>query len=68
MKCLMHKPGLLRGRIPGVRTRFEDFLSLHQIMTPMVHFNGVFLPWHRLYLHEMERVLQQECHYRGALP
>ena len=64
VKCLMHTPGLN----PGAVTRYEDFLIEHQIMTPIVHFTGVFLPWHRLLLHQIERALRDECGYRDAVP
>jgi len=60
----MHTPGLN----PGAVTRYEDFLIEHQIMTPIVHFTGVFLPWHRLLLHQIERALRDECGYRDAVP
>lgn len=64
VKCLMHTP----GKKTGIVSRFEDFLTEHQEKTAMVHFNAVFLPWHRLLLYEMERVLRSECGYRGAIP
>jgi tyrosinase len=61
---MMHRAGRLNGTV----TRFEDFITTHQRMTPMVHFTGVFLPWHRLFVHTLEQVLRDECGYRGAIP
>jgi tyrosinase len=56
------------GRLNGAVTRFEDFIITHQQLTSRIHFNGVFLPWHRLFVHTMEKALRDECGYRGAIP
>jgi tyrosinase len=60
----MHTP----GQNPKAVTRYEDFLIEHQEMTPIVHFTGVFLPWHRMFLHEIERAMRVDCGYRGTIP
>jgi len=31
------------------------------------HLTGIFLPWHRLYLHTMERLLREKCGYKGYM-
>ncbi|KAA8913483.1 hypothetical protein FN846DRAFT_929282 [Sphaerosporella brunnea] len=64
VKCLMRNDGRLNGTV----TRYEDFLTTHQRLTSQIHFNGVFLPWHRLFVHTMEKILIEECGYRGAMP
>ncbi|KAE9964727.1 hypothetical protein EG328_010254 [Venturia inaequalis] len=66
------------------KNRHDDFTSLHILHTtpaaefptpenwglegPGVHFNGVFLPWHRYTLWAFETVLIEECGYKGAQP
>jgi tyrosinase len=35
---------------------------------PGIHFNGVFLPWHRYFLWQYESALINECQYKGAQP
>lgn len=35
---------------------------------PGIHFNGVFLPWHRYAVWSYENVLIEECGYKGAQP
>lgn len=68
VNCLIGSPGALQALASGVRTRWDDFVYTHQIFMPMVHNAGQFLPWHRLYLYEYERVLRSECGYSGYLP
>ncbi|KAJ7664727.1 hypothetical protein B0H17DRAFT_1162776 [Mycena rosella] len=33
-----------------------------------IHFTGLFLPWHRWYLHSLEQSLRNRCGYHGAFP
>ena len=48
---------LLNNRGMG---RFSDFRNMHTDLTsPEAHFNAAFLPWHRAYLLDLERELQQ---------
>ncbi|KAM7201778.1 Grixazone synthase [Naviculisporaceae sp. PSN 640] len=54
--------------IPGVRTRLDDFIGSHQLRTPWVHNNGVFLSYHRHLVHLFEAALRNECGYKGAQP
>lgn len=58
----------MKSRYPASTTRYEDFLAEHQENTPFIHFNGVFLPWHRAFLHSFETALREECLYFGGLP
>lgn len=37
-------------------------------MNPLIHFTGLFLPWHRAYLNDFENALRTECGYKGAHP
>lgn len=68
IKCLHSRPGKLLGLYPGSKTRFEDFATAHKLRTPKAHWTGQFLIWHRLFLAEFERVLEEECGYKGGQP
>ncbi|KAK4150399.1 hypothetical protein C8A00DRAFT_46195 [Chaetomidium leptoderma] len=54
--------------IPGVRNRYDDFVGAHLLLTPVVHLDGLFLPFHRFYLQLYETALRTECGYTGAHP
>ena len=66
VKCLWDRPS--KGGYPGSQNRWEDIVVVHQRMTPQVHENGIFLPWHRYYLWVMMRVMREECGYQGPFP
>ncbi|KAL7273540.1 hypothetical protein RUND412_003605 [Rhizina undulata] len=67
--CLQTKrKGIFADEIPGVVSRFEDFVYLHKVATPYVHLAGQFLPWHRYLLWVYENTLRNECNYTGAQP
>ncbi|KAJ5819931.1 hypothetical protein N7474_005522 [Penicillium riverlandense] len=67
--CLHHKPAELpSAEYPGVKSRLDDFVATHINYTLRVHYDGLFLPWHRRYLWLWERALREECGYRGHLP
>lgn len=53
---------------PGARTRYDDFIVTHIDNTPFVHASGLFLPWHRYFLHLFESDLRTLCRYAGPLP
>ncbi|KAJ4290793.1 hypothetical protein N0V88_006543 [Collariella sp. IMI 366227] len=56
------------SEVPGVRNRYNDFVSGHLQLTPFVHADGLFLPFHRFYVHLYEKALREECGYKGAQP
>ncbi|KAK3079343.1 hypothetical protein LTS18_005107, partial [Coniosporium uncinatum] len=67
--CLSKKPSKgIYPDAPGVFTRYDDFVATHITMTPSIHFNGQFLPWHRAMVWTFESVLRDECGYGGAQP
>ncbi|KAF2101160.1 Di-copper centre-containing protein [Rhizodiscina lignyota] len=35
---------------------------------PGIHYNGVFLPWHRWFIWQHEQSLRNDCGYKGAHP
>ena len=53
---------------PGARTRYDDLIVAHIQQTPYVHASGLFLPFHRHFLHLFEQMLRHECAYAGPLP
>ncbi|CAI6238330.1 unnamed protein product [Periconia digitata] len=69
VKCLMDKPSQIpQGEAPGALNRYDDFIATHINYTHVIHSNGIFLSWHRHYLHLFEKALQDECGYQGSLP
>ncbi|KDN35280.1 hypothetical protein RSAG8_11715, partial [Rhizoctonia solani AG-8 WAC10335] len=36
--------------------------------TAVIHWTGMFLPWHRVYLHEWTNIIRKECGYQGVVP
>lgn len=65
--CLTQRPSAGATYAPS-GSRYEDFVKTHQIFTPRVHGNGLFLPWHRYFLHVFEQALRTECGFNGTMP
>lgn len=65
IKCLMGKP---KKSFAAATSRYEDFVALHQSLTPNVHGNAKFLLWHRYYLWTFEQELRNVCGFTGPLP
>lgn len=66
IKCLMNKPP--SGQFSVSQSRYDDFVGLHQTLTPNVHGNAKFLLWHRYYLWTYEQLLRNECGFTANLP
>ncbi|KAJ1299710.1 hypothetical protein OPQ81_005036 [Rhizoctonia solani] len=49
-------------------SRYEDLVQTHQKLTTQVHGNGIFLLWHRYFVHLFEQALRTECGFDRALP
>ncbi|KAG8739701.1 hypothetical protein FRC10_005262 [Ceratobasidium sp. 414] len=49
-------------------SKFDDFVYAHMDSNVKDHFTGIFLPWHRWYLHTFENALRTRCDYKGTLP
>ncbi|KAF7357739.1 Di-copper centre-containing protein [Mycena venus] len=47
---------------------FDDIVYAHMDLNHRIHFTGLFLPWHRWYLHLFEQKLRNRCGYQGPLP
>jgi hypothetical protein len=65
IRCLMGKPA--SGQYRFAKSRYEDLVALHQILTPNVHGSSKFLLWHRYYLWTFEDVMRGECGFNGPL-
>ncbi|RDL37586.1 uncharacterized protein BP5553_05019 [Venustampulla echinocandica] len=69
VQCLQRKSNLTpNSLVPGARTRFDDFVAVHQNQTPYIHFSGTFLGWHRYFIWHYEQALRNECGYKGYQP
>lgn len=66
LKCLMGKAP--SGQFAASKSRYEDFVALHQTLTPRVHSNSKFLLWHRYFLWTFEQVLRDDCGFTAPLP
>ncbi|OLN87075.1 Tyrosinase 9 [Colletotrichum chlorophyti] len=66
VKCLMMSPP--KSGIFGATSRWDELHSCHVEQSNFIHEVGAFLPWHRLYIRLHEKLLQDECGYKGALP
>ncbi|GAB1517971.1 hypothetical protein RhiTH_001027 [Rhizoctonia solani] len=49
-------------------TYYDDLVYIHMNLNPIIHWTGLFLPWHRAYLHEWTNILRKECSYQGVVP
>ncbi|CUA68023.1 hypothetical protein RSOLAG22IIIB_07703 [Rhizoctonia solani] len=49
-------------------TYYDDLVYAHMDLNPIIHFTGLFFPWHRLYVHEWTNALRSECGYKGVAP
>lgn len=65
--CLITTPSAGPDYAPST-SRYEDLVRTHQLLTNDVHMNGVFLLWHRYYLHAFETALRAECGFDRPLP
>ncbi|EJD54749.1 Di-copper centre-containing protein [Auricularia subglabra TFB-10046 SS5] len=66
--CLQHAPSQLSHSLYNTTSRCEDFTATHMNYTRFVHFDGIFLAWHRGFIRLFEHALRGECQYQGALP
>ncbi|KAI4859963.1 Di-copper centre-containing protein [Hypoxylon rubiginosum] len=67
--CLAAKPPKTdRSLASGIVNRLDDFTYIHINQTNIIHQSGYLLPWHRLFLWQIETALRDECGYKGYLP
>ncbi|KAJ1300864.1 hypothetical protein OPQ81_002503 [Rhizoctonia solani] len=46
----------------------DELVYTHMNLNPLIHFTGLFLPFHRLYVHEWTNALRSQCGYKGVAP
>jgi len=66
--CLQKKAPISKATIPGSQSRYDDFAGTHILQTPFVHFDGLFLHFHRYFVWLYEKALREECGYSGYQP
>ncbi|KDN66925.1 hypothetical protein CSUB01_10449 [Colletotrichum sublineola] len=69
VRCLQAKPNRTPSSLmPGARSRFDDWISVHINQTKTIHYTGTFLAFHRYFIWEYEQALRNECGYTGYQP
>ncbi|KAB5590425.1 Tyrosinase tyrosinase: common central domain containing protein [Ceratobasidium theobromae] len=78
IKCLSNLPRgtslAPRGDTPDIpafnnaSSYYDDFVYAHMDSNIKDHFTGIFLPWHRWFLHTFLEALQDQCGYDGVFP
>ncbi|CEL62844.1 hypothetical protein RSOLAG1IB_10520 [Rhizoctonia solani AG-1 IB] len=49
-------------------TYYDELVYTHMNLNPLIHLTGLFLPFHRLYVHEWTNALRTKCGYKGVAP
>lgn len=69
INCLRLQPSKLDQTLyPAAINRYFDYAVVHVNKTRVVHLDGFFLVWHRLFLHTFEEDLRNTCGYKGSFP
>lgn len=67
VQCLKSRPSRLQpGFVPAAVSQYDDFTATHINMSFTIHFSGLFLSWHRRFVHVFEEQLY-ECGYPRGL-
>ncbi|KDN40577.1 hypothetical protein RSAG8_08049, partial [Rhizoctonia solani AG-8 WAC10335] len=62
VKCLATKPARVNNNTGA--TLYDDFATVHMMLSHQIHFVAQFLPWHRWFVNLYETALK-ECGYNG---
>ncbi|KAI0204837.1 hypothetical protein F4808DRAFT_474164 [Astrocystis sublimbata] len=65
IKCLMKA---LPKVVTNLTSRYDELVSIHNSMSAVVHQYGVFVAWHRYFVHGFESLLRDECGYKSPFP
>ncbi|KAK6064712.1 hypothetical protein SCUP234_12914 [Seiridium cupressi] len=65
IQCVMAKPSILED-VPASTSKLFDYAAVHVNLTASIHMDGIFLSWHRHFLHIMETELH-DCGYPPSL-
>jgi hypothetical protein len=67
--CLQSKPAKApKDKVPGARSRFDDFVATHMTMAGMLHSPTNLFAAHRYFIYIYEKALREECGYQGYQP
>lgn len=67
--CLKQVPTTVdTTSMPGVKSRYDEYVATHINMTMNIHVTADFLAWHRNFIWEWENDLINTCGYTGNLP
>ncbi|TFK97259.1 Di-copper centre-containing protein [Pterulicium gracile] len=64
-------PSVRPSDIPPVNTSssyWDDLVYIHMDLNIRIHGTGQFFPWHRWYLHIIEKDMKTKCGYQGSAP
>ena len=69
INCMRSQPSNLDPTVyPAAINRYFDYAVTHVNRTRVVHLDGFFLVWHRMFLHTFEQDLRTTCGYKGSFP
>ncbi|KAH7067656.1 hypothetical protein BKA63DRAFT_479709 [Paraphoma chrysanthemicola] len=69
VQCMITSPSKSDPvKVPGAKTRYDDFVAQHINQTLTIHGTGNFLSWHRYFVFGYEKALREECGYTGYQP
>ncbi|KAF3904429.1 Tyrosinase [Orbilia brochopaga] len=69
VNCLNCKDAFTPGSVAaGAKQRYDDLVYTHQLQTFSIHYVGHFLPWHRYFTWTIERMMRDECDFKGVFP
>ncbi|KAL0069248.1 hypothetical protein AAF712_003612 [Marasmius tenuissimus] len=68
VKCALNKPQTRYPNEQAVVNRLDDLTWTHVQTANVIHNVANFLPWHRMMVHEHEKLLRNECGYTGPYP
>ncbi|KAJ1337258.1 tyrosinase [Microdochium nivale] len=66
--CVRNLPSKHYKDISAVTKRLDDLVFTHITLTLDIHFVANFLPWHRWFLQQHEKILRDECGFKGTQP
>ncbi|EIN05385.1 Di-copper centre-containing protein [Punctularia strigosozonata HHB-11173 SS5] len=46
----------------------DDISYMHMDLNTKIHWTGLFLPWHRWYVHVHEQAMKEKCGFTGTQP
>lgn len=69
INCMRQQPsGLDQQKYSAAVDRFFDYAVVHTNRTGVVHLDGFFLTWHRMFVWLFEKDLQDTCGWKGTMP